>query len=316
MTNGQNHHEATRAARTGDEAPLLARIGWIGAGVMGVPMAEHLIQAGYALTVYTRRKAKAGPLLDRGARWADSPAEAADGADVVISIVGYPRDVRETHLGACGTLAAEKPPAVIVDMTTSEPTLAVEIAERASAIGVGSIDAPVSGGDVGARNRTLSIMVGAEPNDFQRVRPIFEVLGQNVIHQGGPGAGQHAKMVNQILIATNMIGVCEGLLYAHRSGLDPREVIRSVSSGAAGSWSISNLGPRMLDRDFEPGFYVEHFIKDLEIALSEAERMGLSLPGLTLSKQLYEQVRGQGHGRSGTQALLIALEQINAVAVK
>jgi 3-hydroxyisobutyrate dehydrogenase len=291
----------------------IKRVAWIGTGVMGLPMVGHLLDRGYELTVFSRTKAKTDPLVERGARWAGSAAEAASGADVAITMVGFPRDVREMHLGERGTLSADPLPRYIIDMTTSEPTLAVQIAQAARALGVGSIDAPVSGGDVGARNATLAIMVGAESDDFDAVKPIFDALGGNVIRQGGPGAGQHTKMVNQILIAANMIGVCEGLLYARAAGLDPHEVIRSVSAGAAGSWSISNLGPRIVKRDFDPGFYVEHFIKDLEIALAEAARLRLSLPGLALARQLYEAVRAHGHGRSGTQALMIALEALSGV---
>jgi 3-hydroxyisobutyrate dehydrogenase len=289
------------------------RIGWIGTGVMGGPMAGHLLDAGHELVIHTRTRSRAEPLLDRGAFWADSPASAADGTDVAFSIVGFPDDVEQTHLGPDGTLAASKPPKVIVDMTTSQPSLAVHIAHKAAERNVGSVDAPVSGGDVGARNATLSIMVGGDEQHAAFVRPLLEKLGGNVVHQGGPGAGQHAKMVNQILIATNMIGVCEGLLYARKAGLDPHQVIASVGAGAAGSWSISNLGPRMIDRNFDPGFFVEHFLKDLGIALDESARMGLSMPGLALARQLYEAVRAQGHGRLGTQALLLALERLNAM---
>lgn len=290
-----------------------SRIAWIGTGVMGLPMAGHLLDRGCNLTVQTRTKSKAQPLLDRGARWAETPAEVADGADVAISMVGYPEDVRAIHLGDGGTLAAGQPPALIIDMTTSRPALALEIAEAAQSKGLSAIDAPVSGGDVGARNATLSIMAGADADDFARARPIFECLGKTIVHQGGPGAGQHTKMVNQILIATNMIGVCEGLLYARKAGLDPETVLRSVGSGAAGSWSINHLAPRMIRRDFAPGFYVEHFIKDLGIVLDEASRLELALPGLVLARQLYEACRAQGHGRAGTQALLRALETLNAL---
>jgi 3-hydroxyisobutyrate dehydrogenase len=289
-------------------------IGFIGTGVMGASMAGHLLDAGHTLTIHTRTKSKADALLARGATWADTPADAAGGADVVFSIVGFPDDVQHTHLGDVGTLRAQKLPGVIVDMTTSTPSLAVAIAEAARAKGVGSIDAPVSGGDVGAKNATLSIMVGGDTQHVDAVRPLFEVMGENIVHQGGPGAGQHTKMVNQILIATNMIGVCEGLIYARRAGLDPTTVIQSVGSGAAGSWSISNLGPRMIKRDFDPGFYVEHFIKDLGIALDESARMNLAMPGLALARQLYESVRALGHARSGTQALLLALEAMSSIA--
>lgn len=295
-----------------DKADQPQRIAWIGAGVMGLPMANHLLAAGHQLTVYTRTRSKAQPLLDQGAAWADSPAEAADGAHVAISMVGYPHDVRQTHLGTSGTLAAKRTPQLIIDMTTSQPSLAVEIAAAAAQRGIHAIDAPVSGGDVGARNATLSIMVGASSQAaYQQALPLLQHLGKSIVYQGPPGAGQHTKMVNQILIATNMIGVCEGLLYATRAGLDPLNVIQSVGSGAAGSWSINNLGPRMIKRDFAPGFYVEHFIKDLGIALEESARMGLVMPGLALARQLYEAVRAQGHGRSGTQALLLVLQQLS-----
>ena len=288
------------------------RIAWIGTGVMGAPMAGHLIDAGHELVIYSRTKGKAQPVLDKGATWAQSPAEAANGVDIAISMVGFPVDVRETYLGAEGILAATTLPKYIIDMTTSEPSLAVEIAEAAKQKAVGSIDAPVSGGDIGARNATLSIMVGAEESDFEAVMPLLEILGKNVVLQGGPGSGQHTKMVNQILIATTMIGVCEGLIYASKSGLDPLTVIKSVGAGAAGSWTINNLAPRMINRDFEAGFFVEHFIKDLSIALAESKRMGLDMPGLALAAQLYDAVNASGHGRSGTQALLLALESLKA----
>ncbi len=280
-------------------------------------MAGHLLDAGLSVVVHTRTRSKADRLLGRGATWADSPAEAADGADVAFSMVGSPPDVEAVHLGADGTLAAAKPPSLIVDMSTSRPSLAADLHDRAKAVGTGSIDAPVSGGDVGARQATLSIMVGGAESDLETVRPLLEILGRKVVYQGGPGAGQHTKMVNQLLIASNMIGVCEGLLYAVRAGLDPQTVIESVGSGAAGSWSINNLGPRMIRRDFEPGFLVDHFIKDLGIALEESDRLGLSLQGLALARQLYEQVRGLDKGRGGrmgTQALLLALERLNDVA--
>lgn len=289
------------------------RIGWIGTGVMGAPMAGHLLEAGHELVVHTRTRAKAEGLLARGARWADSPRAAAEGCTVAFSIVGHPADVRATHLGPEGTLAAEPPPATIVDMTTSEPALAVEIAGVAAERGVAAIDAPVSGGDVGAREARLSIMVGGDAAAFEQVRPLLDLLGARVVLQGGPGAGQHAKMANQILIATGMIGVCEGLLYASRAGLDAGTLLESVASGAAGSWSLSNLAPRMIRRDFAPGFFVEHFVKDLGIALREAESMRLALPGLALARSLYEAVRAQGHERRGTQALLLALETLNGI---
>ena len=287
------------------------RIGWIGSGVMGRPLAGHLLAAGHDLVVHSRTRARAQPLLEQGAAWAQSPAEAAEGADVVVSMVAYPADVEAVHLGPRGTLAAKRPPGLVVDLTTSRPSLAVAIAERARGLGVGSVDAPVSGGDVGAREATLSIMVGAEVADFARAEPLLVHFGSRIVHQGGPGAGQHTKMVNQILIAGTMVGLCEGLVYARAAGLDPARVLESVGSGAAGSWSVSHLAPRMLRGDFEPGFYVEHFIKDLSIALEEAGRLGLALPGLALARQLYQSVQALGHGRRGTQALLLALETLS-----
>jgi len=291
----------------------LQKIAFIGTGVMGLSMAGHLMAAGHRLTIHTRTKARAEPLLAQGALWAKSPRDAADGADLAISMVGFPEDVEATHLGSAGTLQASRPPSVIIDMTTSRPSLAIRIADVAIAKNIQSLDAPVSGGDIGARNATLSIMVGGERAAFEEALPILSIMGKNVVHQGAAGTGQHTKMANQILIASTMIGVCEGLLYARKAGLDPLKVIQSVGAGAAGSWSINNLGPRMVNRDFNPGFYVEHFIKDLGIALDEASRATLALPGLELARQLYEAVRAQGHGRLGTQALLLALEKINGM---
>ncbi|MEN1679902.1 MAG: NAD(P)-dependent oxidoreductase [Planctomycetota bacterium] len=282
-------------------------IGWIGTGVMGASMAGHLLDAGYKVTVNNRTKAKAEPLVARGAQWADTPRGVAEQSDVVFSIVGYPADVREVILGDKGALAGAKPGAVLVDMTTSEPSLAVEIAEAAVAKGAVSIDAPVSGGDVGAKNGTLSIMIGGDADTVAALAPLWEILGANWVHQGPAGAGQHTKMVNQTLVAGQMISVCEALLYAHKAGLDPETVLKSVSSGAAGSWTLSNLGPRILAGDFAPGFYVEHFLKDMRIALDEARRMNLALPGLALCEQLYRATAAQGHARNGTHALMLAL---------
>lgn len=293
--------------------PGKTTIGWIGTGVMGRSMCGHLIDKGYQAVIYTRTKDKAKDLLDKGARWAASPKEVAQQADVIFAIVGFPSDVREVFLGAEGALAGSKEGNILVDMTTSEPSLAKEIFEQAKSKGVGSVDAPVSGGDVGARNAALSIMIGGEPDVVEAVMPCFEVMGKTIKHQGPAGAGQHTKMVNQILISTMMIGVCEALIYAYKAGLDPTKVIESVGSGAAGSWSINTLGPRIIKRDFEPGFYVEHFIKDMGIALREAKQMGLSLPGLALAEQLYLAVAAQGYGRKGTQALMLALEQLSGI---
>eukprot|EP00753_Platysulcus_tardus_P007691 PLAT15390.1.p1 GENE.PLAT15390.1~~PLAT15390.1.p1 ORF type:complete len:340 (-),score=157.77 PLAT15390.1:58-1077(-) len=300
---------SARAAASTD-----ARVGWIGTGVMGSSMAGHLLAAGWDVTVYNRTASKAEPLRAAGAKLASSVAELAAESDVVFSIVGYPADVQRVLLAQDGALAHMKSGGVLVDMTTSEPSLAVRIASEAAARGCEALDAPVSGGDIGARNGTLSVMVGGEEATLARVRPMFDVMASAVTHCGAAGAGQHTKMVNQILIATNMIGCVEGLLYAHRAGLDPLTVIDAVGGGAAGSWSINNLGPRMAARDFEPGFFVDHFVKDMAIALAEAERMQLSLPGLSLAKQLYTAVQAQGLGRKGTQALLCALEVVNGDA--
>ncbi|MCC6420089.1 MAG: NAD(P)-dependent oxidoreductase, partial [Gemmataceae bacterium] len=289
------------------------RVGWIGTGVMGRWMCQHLMDRGYKATVYNRTKDRAKPLLDAGAAWADTPRQVAERSDVVFAIVGFPKDVREVFLGKQGALAGSKAGTLLVDMTTSEPSLAQEIHAAAKGKGVGSVDAPVSGGDVGAKNAALSIMVGGDADAVEAVRPLLECLGKTIIHQGPPGAGQHTKMVNQILIATTMIGVCEALLYAYKANLDPTTALKSVGGGAAASWSLNNLWPRMIDRNFEPGFFVEHFLKDMRIALEEAERMNLCLPGLALAKQLYEAVRAQGYGRKGTHALLLALEHISNV---
>jgi 3-hydroxyisobutyrate dehydrogenase len=266
--------------------PGETKIAWIGTGVMGQSMCRHAMKAGYAATVYNRSKDKAAPLVAEGATEAASPKQAAAGADVVFAIVGFPKDVREVFLGTEGALAGARPGTVLVDMTTSEPSLAREIHAAAKAKGVFAIDAPVSGGDVGAKAGTLSIMIGGDAEVVAAVEPLFKTMGKTIVHQGGPGAGQHTKMVNQILISSNMVAVCEALLYAKRSGLTPETVLQSVSVGAAGSKALEVLGPRILKGDFEPGFYVEHFIKDMGIALAEAERMNLSLPGLGLAKQL------------------------------
>jgi len=293
--------------------PGKTRIGWIGTGVMGRWMCQHLITKGYSATVYNRSRDKGQPLLDAGAAWGESPRAVAERSDVVFAIVGFPKDVREVFLGTQGALAGSRPGTILVDMTTSEPSLAQEIYEVAKGKAVGSIDAPVSGGDVGARNAALSIMVGGDMEPFDAVQPLLECMGKTVVRQGPAGAGQHTKMVNQILIATNMIGVCEALLYGFKAGLDLKTVLQSVGGGAAASWSLNNLGPRIIDRNFEPGFFVEHFIKDMGIALDEARRLGLSLPGLALANQLYLAVRAQGWGRKGTHALMLALEQLSNI---
>jgi 3-hydroxyisobutyrate dehydrogenase len=267
--------------------------------------------AGYALTIYTRTPSKAEGLLQQGAKWAGSPAELVVDADVVLSMVGFPSEVRALYLSPQGLLPHARSGQVFVDMTTSEPTLARELTCVAQSRKAFALDAPVSGGDVGARNGTLSIMVGGDPAAFEAVTPILSVLGKTLVHQGSAGCGQHAKLCNQMTIAGTMIGVCEALLYAHRAGLDGETLLRSIRSGAAGCWTLEHLAPRMLKRDFSAGFFVEHFIKDMGIALDEANRMGLLLPGLTLVRTLYLAIQSHGHGRSGTHALLLALEDLS-----
>lgn len=280
---------------------------------MGQSMAGHLMKRGFKLTVFSRTREKAAELLEKGAEWVDSPAAVARRSDVVFTMVGFPADVREVILGEEGVLVGSREGMVIVDMTTSEPTLAGEIFEKAQGLGVQSLDAPVSGGDVGARNGSLSIMIGGKKSVVDFLTPCWDAMGQTIVHQGGPGAGQHTKMVNQTLVAAGMVGVCEALLYAFRAGLDLETVLQSVSSGAAASWALTNLGPRIIANHFEPGFYVEHFIKDMGIALAEAERMGIELPGLHLARDLYLKLEGMGHGRKGTQALQLALGEMSGV---
>jgi 3-hydroxyisobutyrate dehydrogenase len=289
------------------------RIAWIGTGVMGASMCGHLLEAGHEVTVFNRTRQRAAALVERGAHWSGTPADAAAAADVIFTMVGFPSDVREVILGEAGVLSTARPQSLLIDMTTSEPSLAREIHEAAALRGVDSLDAPVSGGDVGARNATLVIMVGGAVEAFERAQPLFELLGKTIVHQGEAGSGQHTKMVNQLAICSGMIGVCEALLYAHRAGLDVGRVLETISGGAAGSWSLSNLAPRTLDGDFAPGFKVDHFIKDLGIALAEARRMDLSLPGLALAEQLYVATRAQGYGQRGTHALLLALASLSGV---
>lgn len=293
--------------------PGETKIGWIGTGVMGSSMCGHLIDKGFAATVYTRSKEKAQGLIDKGASWAESPRAVAEACDVVFGIVGFPQDVREVFLGENGALAGSKAGTILVDMTTSEPSLAVEIAETAKAKGVYAIDAPVSGGDVGAKEARLSIMIGGDKEIADALNPAWEAMGKTIVHQGSAGAGQHAKMVNQILISSMMIGVCEAMLYGYKAGLDLETVMKSVSTGAAGSWSLSNLGPRIMVNNFDPGFFVEHFVKDMGIALAESRRMGLSMPGLALAEQLYQSVKAKGWGRNGTHALMLTLAEMSGI---
>jgi 3-hydroxyisobutyrate dehydrogenase len=280
---------------------------------MGAPMAGHLLDAGHRLSVFNRTRERADALVARGAEWCDSPAAVAAGSDVVFTMVGFPADVRASILGEDGALGAMRPGSLLVDMTTSEPSLAGEIAAAAAEREVGALDAPVSGGDVGARNATLVIMAGGAEEDFERALPLLRELGETITLQGGPGSGQHTKMMNQIAIASGMIGVCEALLYAHRAGLDVERALDTIKGGAAGSWSLSNYAPRLLSGDLEPGFKVDHFVKDLGIALAEARRLKLALPGLALAEELYIATQAQGLGQKGTHALLVALARISAV---
>jgi 3-hydroxyisobutyrate dehydrogenase len=291
----------------------MTRVGWIGTGVMGLSMCGHLQAKGHPVTVYSRTRSKAQPLLDKGAAWADSPAGVAAVSDVIFTIVGLPSDVRSVYLEANGVIAAAKRGAITVDMTTTEPSLAREVYDAARAKGVSAIDAPVSGGDVGARNGTLSIMVGGDKVAVDTVMPMFQAMGKNIVHQGGPGNGQHTKMCNQIVLAGTIIGVCESLLYGFKSGLDLDTMLSSITKGAAQCWILDNLAPKMVQRNFDPGFFVEHFEKDLGIALDECKRMGLAMPGLGLVRQFYVALKSQGHGRKGYHALLLVLEQLSAV---
>lgn len=278
-------------------------IGFVGIGVMGRSMATNLLNAGYPVVVYSRTKEKAQGLLEQGAKWGDSPKAVAKEANVIITIVGYPSDVEEVYLGENGLVPNGKENTYLIDMTTSTPSLATEIHTAAKRKGIHVLDAPVSGGDIGAREAKLSIMVGGNEEDFHAVLPILQVLGSNIVYQGKAGAGQHTKMCNQIVIASGMIGVSEAMAYAVKSGLDPETVLKSISSGAAGSWSLSNLAPKMIQGNFEPGFYIKHIIKDMTIALEESEKMGMEAPGLSLALSLYKQLAALGEENSGTQAL-------------
>ncbi|MGX1194256.1 3-hydroxyisobutyrate dehydrogenase [Metabacillus sp. SLBN-84] len=278
-------------------------IGFIGTGVMGRSMAMHLLKAGYSVSIYTRTKDKADDLIKEGAVWRETAEELARNSDVVMTMVGYPSDVEELYLGDNGILNAAKTGSYVIDMTTSKPSLAIRIYELAKQKGIYAIDAPVSGGDVGAKEARLSIMAGGDKEAFEACLPIFSIIGKNIVYQGPAGSGQHTKMCNQIAIAAGMIGVSEAIAYAHSAGLDPENVLKSISAGAAGSWSLSNLAPRMLKEDFEPGFYVKHFLKDMSIAIEEAEQLKMEVPGLALAHKLYTELSEKGEAESGTQAL-------------
>ena len=291
--------------------PTTTRIGWIGTGVMGSSMCGHLLTASYRVTIHSRTRSKTQSLLDRGAQWAESPHAVAAESDILFTMVGFPQDVRQVYFATDGILSGAGAGTILVDMTTTQPSLSRDIAAAVSAKDLSAIDAPVSGGDVGAKNAALSIMVGGDRKAVQAVMPLFELLGKKIVHQGGPGTGQQAKLCNQIVIAGTMVGVCESLLYGYKAGLDLNRMLDSIRGGAAACWTLDNLAPRILQRNFEPGFSVEHFVKDMGLALEEAKRMGLVLPGLTLVHQLYQTVQTLGHGRSGTHALMLALESIS-----
>lgn len=286
--------------------PDTAEIGFIGLGIMGQNMALHLQLAGYRLHVYNRTKSRADSLIAGGAHWHDSPGAVAANADVVITMVGYPADVEEIYLGDDAIIVNAREGAYLIDMTTSEPSLAVRIAEAAKARGLHALDAPVSGGEMGARDARLSIMVGGAQEDFDAVEPLFDIMGENIRLQGGPGAGQHTKMCNQIVVAGNMLAVAEALTYAMNSGLDPEQVLESIGTGAAQSFLLNALGPKMIAGDFAPGFFVHHFIKDMGIALKEAEKMGIDLPALRTAESRYKKVAAEGAREDGTQALIKA----------
>ena len=287
------------------------RIGWIGTGIMGRPMCGHVLSGGYRTSIYNRTKSKAEELINKGAVWCTSPEEVAKNSDIIITILGYPEDVREVYFGKEGIFTSLKSGTVLVDMTTTEPSLSIEIYNKAKDKGVYAVDAPVSGGDVGAINAKLSIMVGGDEEIVSSIIPLLKLLGHQIVYEGGPGAGQHTKVCNQITVGGVMTGICEALLYSYKAGLDPDTMIKTVCAGAASTWLMENLGPRIIDNDFKPGFFVEHFIKDLGIAIAECKRMNLDLPGLNLSMELYEKTRDLGYGKLGTQALLLALKEIS-----
>lgn len=282
-----------------------SKVAFIGTGVMGKSMAMHMMKAGAKLCVYNRTKEKARELLDAGAVWAASPAEAVKGAAVAFTMVGYPADVEEVYFGPKGIIAQAEPKAVLVDFTTSDPALSVRIAKEAAGRGIMALDAPVSGGDLGARNATLTIMVGGDEVAFESVKSFFAVVGKTIIRQGGPGAGQHTKMANQIAIAGNLAGSVEAIMYAEAAGLEPRRVLESIGGGSAQSWQLQNMVPRMLDGNFEPGFYSKHFLKDLRIALNAAKAMNRKLPMLEMAERLFTTLTDKDMADKGTQALYL-----------
>ncbi len=288
-------------------------VGWIGTGVMGASMFKHIVDAGYKGCVYTRTKTKAEHLIGDGVEWLENPGQVAQQSDVIVTIVGFPSDVEEVYFGDQGIINGVGAGKLLIDMTTTSPSLAIKIYDAARGKGASSLDAPVSGGDVGAKNATLSIMVGGDEEAFNAANPLLSLMGDKVNYQGRAGAGQHTKMSNQIVVASSMIGVCESLLYGMKAGLDPERMLASISKGAAACWTLDNLAPRILKRNFEPGFFVDHFIKDMGIVLDEAKKMNLVLPGLSLVHQLYISVKAKGLGKKGTHALMIALEELSGI---
>lgn len=288
-------------------------IGWIGTGVMGASMCQHILEKDpeTEVYVYNRTKSKAEPLIEHGAIWCDSVAEVAQNSSTIFTIVGYPKDVKQVVLGEDGVLKHTKSGTTLVEMTTSKPALAEKISKIALEKGIQTLDAPVSGGDTGAKEGTLAIMVGGDEEAFRDIKPVLELFGKNIAYMGGAGKGQHTKMSNQILIASTMIGVVESLLYAAKAGMDMNEVIEVIGKGAASSWSINNLGTRIAEADFDPGFFIKHFVKDMRIALDEARRMNLSMPGLALAEQFYTAAMAMGHENLGTQGLYKVFERIN-----
>lgn len=314
-SNGEREKNMAGEVIMNEAKPGITRIGWIGTGIMGAPMCGHVMDGGYSATVFNRTKSKAQPLLDRGAVWVDSPRAVAECSDIVFTIVGFPEDVREVYFGEDGVLAGAAPGSIVVDMTTTEPSLSQEMYAEAAEKDVSAIDAPVSGGDVGAINAALSIMVGGDKAAVDAVMPLFELMGKSIGYQGGAGAGQHTKMCNQITLSGIQTGVAQALIYGYKAGLDLDTLIGSISKGAAGCWVLDHLAPRIARRDFAAGFYIEHYLKDLGIALKEAKQMKLKLPGLELAIELYERVRRLGHGRDGYQALVLALEDMSGVEI-
>ena len=282
----------------------MKKIGFIGIGVMGGPMALNLMRAGYELTVYSRTKAKCEAVLAAGARWADSPAACAAGQDAVLTMVGYPRDVEQVYFGADGILEAVQQGMLLIDLTTTSPELAKRIFAAAKERDADALDAPVSGGDTGAKAGTLAIMVGGEEPAFERAKPILEAMGKNVVYEGPAGSGQHTKMANQIAIAGAVSGVCEAIAYGRAQGLDLERMLATIGSGAAGSWQMTGNGPKMVSGDFAPGFYIKHFIKDMAIASEEAKKTGLSLEMLDGVLGMYRALEERGLGDLGTQALI------------